>query len=445
MKFDEACVLLPCHSLEDFPTHYEGASAEGLLACWSALWHPALLVSTGRLPTWYRADGPPDALAGRLITIPSTSESLLLAGWVARATSEGAHVVRKLSRRAEIVAAALAGLDEQPTLDPDLTADFLALGYGYLAVELLTRQMRYMSNIDEVHLQNEALAAARACLAGDAETTRRHLQNSFEVLIEARERFYPVDAFLIDLTLVAPTTIGESLRRQLGGDVPQNLLISGDTLAQLAEAAPDTLTAIRQSLDQATVSIVGGERSERELPLLPVEETLAEFLAGTRLYHDLLGQAPRVYGRRRFGLSPVLPQILSRCGFIGALHATLDDGRFATASQAKVRWEGIDYSAIDALVRLPLDANRADTFLGLPRTLGESMDRDHVATIVFAHWPSQADTFYGDLRRMAAYGAVLGKFITLEEYFTNTASPGEMIKFKADGYRAVFAAGGIAA
>ena len=87
---------------------------------------------------------------------------------------------------------------------------------------------------------------------------------------------------------------------------------------------------------------------------------------------------------------------------------------------------------------LPLDANRAETFLGLPRTLGESMDRDHVATIVFAHWPSQADTFYGDLRRMAAYGAVLGKFITLEEYFTNTASPGEMIKFKADGYRAPY-------
>ena len=75
-------------------------------------------------------------------------------------------------------------------------ADFLALGYGYLAVELLTRQMRYMSNIDEVHLQNEAVAAARACLAGDAEETRRHLQNSFEVLIEARERFYPVDAYL---------------------------------------------------------------------------------------------------------------------------------------------------------------------------------------------------------------------------------------------------------
>jgi alpha-mannosidase len=439
MKFEEACVLLPCHSLEDFPTHYEGAAAEGLLAAWSALWHPELLAACGRLPTWYRADGPPDALSGRLIVIPSTSEPLLLAGWASRATSEGAHVVRKIKRRDEIVAAALGGLDNrQENLDPELTADFLALGYGYLAVELLTRQMRYMSNIDEVHLQNEAIAAARACLAGDVEATRRHLQNSFEVLVEARERFYPVDAFLVDLTLVAPTTVGESLRRQFASDVPQNLLIAGDTLAHLAHAAPETLAALRMALDHGTVTLVGGERTERELPLLPIEETLDEFHAGAKIFEDLVGHAPRVYGRRRFGLSPLLPQILSRLGFIGAVHATLDDGRFATASQSKVRWEGLDYSAIDALVRLPLDASRADTFLGLPRTLGESMDRDHVATIVFAHWPSQADTFYGDLRRMAAYGAVLGKFITLDDYFANTTSPGELIKFKADGYRAPY-------
>jgi len=438
MKFDEVCVLLPCHSLEDFPTHYEGASAEGLLAAWSALWHPALLAECGRLPTWYRADGAPDSLAGRLIVIPKTSEPLLLAGWVSRAVQEGAHVVRKLDRRDEIVAAALAGLDPQPALDPDLVADFLALGYGFLAVELLTRQMRYMSNIDEVHLQNEAVAAARACLTGDAETTRRHLQNSFEVLVEARERFYPVDAFLVDLTLVAPTTVGASLRRQLGEDAPQNLLISADTLAHLAEIAPETLAALRLALDHDRVTLVGGERSERELPLLPIEDTLAGFQEGERIYRDLVSQPPRVYGRRRYGLSPLLPQILSRCGFIGALHATLDDGRFATTSQSKVRWEGLDYSAIDALTRLPLDANRSATFLGLPRTLGESMDRDHVATVVFAHWPSQADTFYGDLRRMAAYGAVLGKFVTLADYFTNTSSPGELIKFKADGYRAPY-------
>ena len=163
-------------------------------------------------------------------------------------------------------------------------------------------------------------------------------------------------------------------------------------------------------------------------------------LAGAGIYRDLLGQAPSVYGRRRFGLSPLLPQILSRLGFIGAVHATLDDGRFATASQSKVRWEGLDYSAIDALTRLPLDANRPETFLGLPRTLGESMDRDHVATVVFgALAVAGRHAFYGDLRRMAAYRRGAGpSSLRWPIILPIPPAPGELIKFKADGYRSPY-------
>ncbi len=47
MTYRETCILLPCHSLEDFPMHHEGADADGLLAAWTALWHPALLAQTG--------------------------------------------------------------------------------------------------------------------------------------------------------------------------------------------------------------------------------------------------------------------------------------------------------------------------------------------------------------------------------------------------------------
>ena len=41
MNYTDLTVLLPCHSLEDFPLYHEGAEADGLLAAWSALWHPA--------------------------------------------------------------------------------------------------------------------------------------------------------------------------------------------------------------------------------------------------------------------------------------------------------------------------------------------------------------------------------------------------------------------
>ena len=38
------------------------------------------------------------------------------------------------------------------------------------------------------------------------------------------------------------------------------------------------------------------------------------------------------------------------------------------------------------------------------------MSSDRTATVMFAHWPSRSSCWYEDLRRIAAYGAVLGKF-----------------------------------
>lgn len=439
MKFDELIVLLPCHSLEDFPVHHEGAEAEGLLAAWSALWHPALIASAGRLPTWYRADSPPDDLAGRLVLIPKASESLLLAGWAARAKSEGAHVVRHLSDRRQIVAAAIEQLDGGGAgVDRELIDDFLAFGTGYLLTELLTRQMRYMSNIDEVQLANELKAAAAAATGHDSEQARQHLRNAFEVLTEARERFYPVDSYFVDLTLLAPTTLGPELRQELADAVPKNLLISGRVLEWIAADEPETLAALQAALDHGAADVVGGEYDEPELPLLPPESTLDEFRRGLAAFERLIARRPVVYGRRRFGLSPLLPAVLTQLGYQGALHMTLDDGQFPQSDQAKTRWEGFGASAIDALCRVPLDAHAAVSFLQLPRKIGESMDLDHVATTVFAHWPGRVSPFYHDLLRIAAYGAVLGKFVTLTDYFANTDRPGELTRFKADQYRSPY-------
>jgi alpha-mannosidase len=134
----------------------------------------------------------------------------------------------------------------------------------------------------------------------------------------------------------------------------------------------------------------------------------------------------------------VLPQLLVRLGFTGALHANLDDGQFPRAEQSKFRWEGVDSSALDAVARIPLDASRPESFLGLPTKMGETMDLDHVATMVFAHWPGQSSVWYDDLRRMSDYVPVLGKFVTAGEYFDQTQTSGRISKFKPDTYRAPY-------
>jgi len=439
MKFKEVLILLPCHSLEDFPLHYDGAEAENLLASWSAMWHPAFIASANAMPTWARADDPPEELADKLIVVPRVSESMLLAGWPARAKNEGACVLRKMDSRDEMVATALAALDDVPdNLNPELVADFHALGYAYLEEELLTRQMRYMSNLDEVHFSSETANAAQALMEGRHDETRTHLQSCFDLLAEARDRFYPAEAYLVDLTLVASTTLGPALREELDSDHPVNLLLTAEVLQQMADEQPEMLSALKAALEAERVTLVGGERGERELPLLPIEAVLDEFRHGLATFERILGQRPTIFGRRRYGITPLLPQVLVRFGYQGALHLALDEGSFPAGDQSKTRWEGFGGSGIDALTRVPLEADKAAPFLNYCERMGNVMDLDYVATLSFARWPGQGCPWYHDLRRIGRYSPVLGRFVTLAKYFSSTETTGHVAKYSADQYRSPY-------
>ncbi len=439
MKIVELVILIPCHSLEDFPQDHDGDDADSLLAAWSALWHPSLLAAAESAPHWYRVDTPPAEIAGRLIVLPSVGQDRLPVGFVARCKADGAVLLRKFKSRAELVTSALATIDSgQPPVSEELAADFLALGFCRLQVELLARHMRYSSNLDEVYFNQQVVAAASAAVAGDEAGARELLASCFACLYEARKYFYPVDVYLLDLTLVASTTLGESLRRELARSQAANLMISGAVVEQLAGEQPQTLAALVSALAEGTADLIGGEQTERELPLLPLEEVFGEIAAGLDNYVRHLKHRPTTFGRRRFGLTPSLPQILDKLEFRGAVHCTLDDGVFPLGQQSKTRWEGLDGTLIDAYAQVPRDAAQSATFLQFARKLGESMDNDHVATLVFAHWPSMASYWYEDLRRIARYSPVLGKFARFSEFFSQTEVPPIYSRFTADEYRSPY-------
>ena len=439
MKFQELLVLLPCHSLEDFPQHHTGNDADGLLANWTALWHPALIAAAGRAPTWARVDSPPADLKDRLLLVPAVSNDQLPTGFTQRAQTEGACLLRKMTDRREILTRAFELLDGVPAqIEADLAGDFLALGYCYLQVQLLTRQMRYASNLDEVHFHAQLVAGATAAAQGDAGLAREKLTSCFDLLAEERDHYYSVDAYLLDLTLVAEQTMGAALAQELAGGQASNLLLSAHVGELLAQTQPATRDVLVAGLRNGTAGVIGGEWTEQRLPLLSCESVLRDLQRGLAGWRSLCDHHVEIFGRRRAGLTPLLPQVLHRLGFKGALHLTLDDGRFPLGTQGKTRWEGADGATVDALARPPLDASKADTFLGLARKLGESMDSDHVATLVFAHWPGHASVWYDDLRRCARYGAALGKFVTAAAYFRDTYMPGHLDRFQADQYRAPY-------
>ena len=434
MSYRELIILLPCHSLEDFPVHHEGDEAAGLLAGWSALWHPQLIASAQSILTWRRMDDPPEELEERLLVIPPVSEQDLSTGFIARARDSGAVVIEGTTDRPTMVATALEKLGPQPGLDEDLAADFLALGYCHLQVELLTRQMRYASNLDEIHFQNLAVAAANAAVEGELDRARQKITACFDLLAEERDHYYSVDAYLLDLTMVASSTLGTLLQQELSSEVPINLLICGELVEQMGRQYPQSLELFKQGIKAGRVGLIGGPGAERAWPLMPLEALLADLEQGGEIYQQQLGSCATVFGRRRHGLTPVLPQLLVKSGFAGAFHLTLEDGTFPEGSQVKTRWEGTDSTSIDSISKVPLDANKPETFLSLANRLGESMDMDHVATLCLAHWPGQVSPWYDDLRRISRYTSALGRFVTVEKYFEETDLPGLNDRFEADQY-----------
>jgi alpha-mannosidase len=395
------------------------------------------------MPTWYRADTPPETLENRLLVIPGVSEAEMQAGYADRAREAGAVVIRRLIHRDEIVAEALEAItpDEgagESSVDAELVADFLALAYVYLQVELLTRRIRYMSTLDETHFQMQLIESAKAAVAGDNETARERLSKCLDVLTEAREHVYPAEVHLFDLTLIAPTTFGAALRRELSGRLPMNVLLSAKTIEDLGERDGESLAVLREGLIAERIGLVGGDWDEAEHPVHDLEALLADLERAAATYQRHLGRQAIVYGRRRFGLTPVMPQVLSKFGFTSALMTTLDEGRVPVADQSKTRWEGVDGSVIDALGKPPVDASLPETFLGLSSRLADGIHHDHIACLAFAHWPGQGSPWYEDLRRIHALAPVLGKFTTIESFFRETDSPWQLAKFSPDEYRSPY-------
>ncbi len=437
MTYTDLVTLIPCHSLEDFPTELQDKPAASLLNAFAVVWHPLLLNQAKSLPRWDRADSPPESLENRLILVPTACDEWLPGGWVGFAEKQGAVVVSGLEHRKEMLAAALAPLEPEQDLDADIVADFLALGTCYLHVELLTRHMHYYSNLDEAQLERESLLAAEAAIAGDLETARTHLKTAFECLLEARERFYPVECYIVDLCLLIPRLAEEQrepLLKMLAAEKPVNLLATAAEFQEIDEKSPEITAAICQAWEAGRLNLVGGEWEDAPLPMLPINAVLWQFAEGQRAYQKLFSRLPKCWGRRRFGLSTQLPQVLTKFGYHSALHLVMDDGLYPDEDECKLRWEGADQTLIDALGRFPLTAEGGSSYLKLAQHVAESMERDQVAAVVFARWPEVKAPWFEDLIRMSRYAPVLGRFITLDDFIENTDDPGRLSAFDQKEY-----------
>ena len=264
-------------------------------------------------------------------------------------------------------------------------------------------------------------------------------------MTQARERYYPVDAYLLDLCLIDPAMKEGVLALALDRPVAISFLIPAQAIENQALHDPERVAALRQAIDDGWADVAGGSYAEGEDALLPLESILWQFRRANELYRlHLDDRSVETYARRRFGLYTRVPQIAKRFGFRYALHMGFDTGKFPIPAETKRLWESPDGGSLESLIRPPLAADRASQGWLMPWRIATMMRNDHVGALPLLHWPEPVAPWYVDLRRAGSYSPVLGRWTTLNDFFHLTDRPYESLRPEPDQYQTPYLAQAVA-
>ncbi len=433
----ECTFLLPGYGLDDFPKLLPSAQADELLSGWIALWHPHLIARTRVCPRWQRADQPPQDLSGHLMIVPSISRELLPNGFAETTKLSGGVLIESYSGWKKLQHDILRqyDIDDLSSHLENWRDEFAALGYAYLQVQLLTRQLRYSSNLDQYLFDDQLTQAATALQQADLEQASRMLQSCFDQLGQERDHYYSSEVNLLDVTLLAESTLGQGLTRQLERPVPTTMIATASLLQRLADTNQPTFASLQNALNENRLALAGGLNIERPHALMTMDSLMRDLARGRAAFTSLQISSPGVFTRFSFGILPEMAVHLKRSGFIGALVVPWSNGAYPQGSQAKVSWESSDGTFVSALTPKIVDAADASTYLSLGWKVGESLDHQNVPTLILAHWPDRYSPYFDLLDRIARKTPALGRWCHVQEYFDKTDQPYHQERLPANQFQ----------
>jgi hypothetical protein len=365
--------------------------------------------------------------AGLIFALPDNPTLTLPEEWESKARAAGATVFKATPDRAQTVANLLEALrphlaeNQRFLLDLEhrQVAAFQALGFGLSQLEALFEAMTHENVLDFADFAND-IALALASIS-DSETSRSHLQAAAERLLVARETVYPVGMYVVDLVLPdqesGPSWPGAGDREQ-----PINLVASSSLLERWAKERPEILANLKSKTAEEKIEICGAGYLEREDDLLPLESQVWNLLHGRQLYQELLERDPRIFARRRFGYSPILPSLLQNVGLSHAILLTFDDSVIPAHRPVAVSWPAADGKQVDAFTRIPHPAASVQTGFHLAFHLHETIMQDQAATVALLHQAKPAAPWYEDWLELTSLAPVLGKWTTISNYFSESSS-----------------------
>ncbi len=447
--FSEISVLIPGYSIEDLPTDLPEEDAASLLNAVACAWHPRLIQRSGGIPLFRQAESLTGYPGRRIVFVPNSSESWMPHEWRAVFREQGHIVLAGCSKRedwltaidaalaeeagasdeannadAEAIADAsicpnadVSGLSRNSSTVPVLIDDFLALGTVMLQVQLLSRRRHHFVDADNLLLSREVRLAADASLLGDEAVVKAHLKRCFEHLRDTREKFYPMNCYLLDLCIPGDNDPASEVSDLIASATPAtrlNLFATGRDLATWVQKDATLATQLKQAIIDGTLTLLTGHDAEIRPSLGSMAATLTDIERCRRTYSDIVGSPPRHWARRRYGMTASFPSLLTYFGFESALHIALDDGLYPDKERSQFEWQAPDGSQIPAASRIPLAIDSAAGFLRFADRYNESMQDDNTAALFLARLPALKTPWLHDLHVAAGFAPVLGEFTTMD-------------------------------
>ncbi|MDR1480952.1 MAG: hypothetical protein LBJ00_18670 [Planctomycetaceae bacterium] len=474
-------ILYPGYSLQTFASDLTEEEANEILSAYTALFHPAIFKHFNKIPQWESASNISLDSTAKLILVPPCCEPLLPKEFTKTDSENKIAVIRNLKSRNAIVNEIIKQFNITHNFNNDLVVNFYALGTAALFVNLLAHHLHYMDNVNDASLTQSFRDIIENASNNDnpesktdKSTASNLFEDAFDRICETKECYYPVSSYLINLTLVVKSTLGEPFRRLLSSRDCVNLLIPSLLLDSLPEVDPASFELLKSAVESGKVDFAADDISDTSLLLFPILDAADKILRGVSIYRERLGITPTIYGRQWAGLTPFLPQILKLAGFKGVLYfAPLDGWLLKQRNYSKMIWKGVDGTKIDALTRYPRNCTTSKEFFDFAEHYSDLISGDSSPTAVFAEFPvdktkkiqnensaesnsnnlrnenSGTDNFCNDnstddvsdsvdwcndMRLMSKYTTQLGEFVKLGSYFATTAQTGSVESISVENY-----------
>src|SRR5262245_17755259 len=183
--------------------------AQAVWCAVTSLWHPALLASAAELPRIESIEFPSPPGAREIRVIAGGLWDQLPSGYRTQAEDAKSLLLESGTDRGMLIdqirvklGSDNSGLPVESDGMVNSAADFLALGTVHWILRDLTIAMGRSDSIDVESLARELLAGSHEWRIDNWSGAVNRLRAAFENLTHVRERFYPVDLYLLDLCMI---------------------------------------------------------------------------------------------------------------------------------------------------------------------------------------------------------------------------------------------------